>query len=135
MKSLKLDMVQLSGNENPSQAKGFGVPVIKAIHIENAKSILKAKKYSADYIMVDSTVKGLFGGTGKPVDAKLVDKKKIFGKNLVFSGGLNSGNVKGIVRKFRPVVVDVASGVEKELGKKSFSKVKQFIKAVKEASA
>jgi len=133
VKHVGLDLIQFSGTEKPSYVKGFGIPVIKAIHIKNKKSIEKSSDFDVDMIMVDSFVKGEFGGTGKPVNKRLVNKVKI-SQELVFSGGLNPKNVSKIARKFRPLMVDVCSGVEKEPGKKSLIKVKSFIRAVKGGS-
>lgn len=135
IKKVKLNLVQFSGNENPESVKGFDVPVIKSIHIRNKKSIVSAKKFKTENIMVDSFVKGEFGGTGKMIDKRLLNVKNLQGKNLIFSGGLKPENVKRVVKEFNPVMVDVASGVEKNPRRKSFSKVRAFIRAVAEANA
>tara|TARA_Y100000310_G_scaffold345709_1_gene468604 strand:+ start:7253 stop:8641 length:1389 start_codon:yes stop_codon:yes gene_type:complete len=129
VKQVGLNIVQFSGTEKPNYVKGFK-NAIKAIHIKNKKSISKAKDFDSEMIMVDSFVKGEFGGTGKAINPKLVNKAKISQK-LVFSGGLNPKNIKGIIRKFDPLMVDVCSGIEKEPGKKSLIKMKSFISNVR----
>src|SRR3989344_6052655 len=106
IKKVGLNFVQFSGNENPKNISGFDVPVIKAIHIKNKKSILIAKNFKVENIMVDSFVKGEFGGTGKMIDKKFLGAKKLNGKNLIFSGGLNSKNVGRIIKEFAPAMVD-----------------------------
>ncbi|MCR4335648.1 MAG: hypothetical protein NUV57_03875 [archaeon] len=130
VKQAGLDIVQFSGTEKPSYVKGFSFPIIKAVHIKDKKSVSVAKNFDCEMIMVDSFVKGEFGGTGKPINPKLVNKTKI-SQNLVFSGGLNPKNVAGIILEFNPLMVDVCSGIEKEAGRKSFSKMKSFISNVR----
>lgn len=127
IKTVKLDLVQFSGNEKPSYTKGFKVPIIKAIHIKSKNSIKSSKQFDVEYIMVDSFKKGIFGGTGKRVNKNHVKNSLIMEKQLVFSGGLKANNVKPIIQEFNPIIVDVCSGVETEPGKKSFSKMKSFI--------
>jgi len=123
IKKVRLDLVQFSGNEKPSYAKGFKIPVIKAIHIKSKNSIKTSKQFDVEYIMVDSFQKGIFGGTGKQVNKGFVKKDSIGEKQLVFSGGLKASNVKPIIKEFNPIIVDVCSGVEIEPGKKSFARL------------
>ena len=130
-KNVSLDVLQFSGKEFPGYARNFSLPIIKAIHIKDKNSIAAAKNYHVPMILVDAFQKGLYGGTGKSINPKMIDVSKIGNKALVFSGGLNDKNVAGIVKKFRPFMVDTASGVESEAGKKSFSKMKSFISKVR----
>ncbi len=128
-KLVGLDMLQFSGNEKPADIKGFDLPVIKAIHIENGKSIAAAKKFGADFIMVDAPSEGKFGGTGKKINQKFLRKEMVEPARLVFSGGLNAGNVKRIIKEFNPVIVDVCSATEAEPGVKSYAKMREFIRS------
>jgi len=50
---------------------------------------------------------------------------------LIVSGGLNAGNIAGIIREFRPFGVDVSSGVEVDRGIKDYMLMKKFIAEVK----
>ena len=136
-KAVGLNVLQFSGNETPAYVKSFksfGLPVIKAIHVRDAHSVSRAAKYDADFVMLDSFSEGLYGGTGKRIDFGLMGKnKKIKGKKVVFSGGLNAENVGRVIRQFSPLMVDVCSGIEAKPGRKSFSKMKSFISSVKGA--
>ena len=127
VKTCGLDAVQFSGDESKEYVSDFILPVIKAIHIKDKKSINLLTGFNAEMLMVDSFEKGSFGGTGKTINKKLLNKKVLEKINLVFSGGLNPKNVKEIVKEFNPFMVDVCSGVEETAGRKSFSKIKSFI--------
>ncbi|MCR4369235.1 MAG: indole-3-glycerol phosphate synthase TrpC [archaeon] len=133
VKKIPLDLVQLSGNEKPGEENGFGVPVIKAAHVRGKDSVKRLSLYSCEYMMVDSFKEGEFGGTGKRFDEKLVKAPGIDNSRLFYSGGLNAQNVGGIIARNSPFAVDVCSGVEAIPGRKSFSKLKAFIRSVESA--
>jgi len=126
-----LDILQFSGTESKEYVKEFLMPVIKAVHVKNKKDVSKLAEFDADYLMIDAFNEGEFGGTGKTIDKELLDAEQLAELPIVFSGGLNPKNVKEIVKEFRPVIVDVCSGVEEKPGGKSFSKMKDFISNAK----
>ena len=79
---------------------------------------------------------GVEFGSGKTFDWNSVIAKQIralFGdKKLVLAGGLNASNVTEGINIFRPDIVDVSSGVERESGSgKDEDKIKQFMKEVR----
>jgi phosphoribosylanthranilate isomerase len=57
--------------------------------------------------------------------------KYIYGQWL--AGGLTPQNVRGLIRKIQPGLVDVSSGVEKSVGQKDARKIKLFLKEVARA--
>lgn len=126
-----LDIIQLSGDENPAYARSFNAPVIKAIHVRGPESAEEAMNFDTAMIMLDAHVEGEYGGTGAGFSRVGIDFRKLRGngKQLVFSGGLDAGNVKGIIKEFRPFMVDVCSGIEESPGRKSAAKMRAFMKA------
>ncbi|MFB3915768.1 MAG: phosphoribosylanthranilate isomerase [Terriglobales bacterium] len=88
-------------------------------------------------LLLDSGSRGKRGGSGEVFDwqtsAPIV---RFLGKRfkVIIAGGLNAQNVGNAIELFRPWGVDVASGIEREPGKKDAEKVRAFIKAVREAS-
>jgi phosphoribosylanthranilate isomerase len=77
-------------------------------------------------------VAGASGGTGRTFDWSVLDGVDRT-RTLVLAGGLNPGNVAGAVRRVRPEVVDVASGVEASPGVKDPSKIAAFVREVRRA--
>jgi indole-3-glycerol phosphate synthase/phosphoribosylanthranilate isomerase len=80
----------------------------------------------------DTSVAGASGGTGRTFDWSVLDGVDRT-RTLVLAGGLNPGNVAGAVRRVRPEVVDVASGVEASPGVKDPSKIAAFVREVRRA--
>jgi len=142
VKSLGLDYIQLSGDEEEDYMedlrKGSGkVKIIRAIRIKednnNQKDIMdgldeeidKLKDY-ADFILLDSYRKGIYGGTGVPLDWEMLKNycNKI---PVILSGGLDPENIKKAVDIVKPFGVDASSGLEIYPGKKDMDKVAGFV--------
>jgi phosphoribosylanthranilate isomerase len=95
--------------------------VIKAV-VAGSDDARRADQYATDMILVDAPAPG----SGKVFDWGLVDDVPE-GPRIILAGGLTPENVAGAVRRVRPWGVDVASGVEKEPGKKDALKLKAFM--------
>ena len=127
---LRLDFVQLHGDESPAFCGRIERAAIKAIRVKDEKSIKEAEKYKTKYILLDSFGKSAYGGTGEEIKFRV--KKLPEGKLVFLSGGINPENAAGKI-KLNPFALDVCSGVEKEKGKKDFGKMRKLIRAVKGA--
>lgn len=133
---LKLDMIQLHGDENPDRImeikRALHIPVMKAIRVGDKSDLDQLEIFQpvADWLLLDAKVEGEHGGTGKSFDWSLLRRRKIE-KPWMLGGGLNSGNVASALGILRPKAVDVSSGVEIERGVKDAAKIRAFINAVK----
>jgi len=73
------------------------------------------------------------GGTGTLADWAWAKLCVQHGRRLIVAGGLNPGNVEALLLEVRPFGVDVSSGLESEVGRKSPQKVRAFVERVREA--
>ena len=129
--SVSLDVLQFHGSETEQECCVFGLPWLKAVAMENAES---AKQAESDYpgamgLLLDSHTTGKRGGSGKVFDWSL---SRPVAKPVWLAGGLNAANVGQAIRVIRPFAVDVSSGVEVAPGIKEESRIRAFIKAVRE---
>ncbi len=136
-RSVKLDMIQLHGNEDPHRVSiirnQFHLPIMKAIRVA-AREDLKTLSYFdnvADWLLFDAKVEGQAGGTGVAFDWPLLRNAPIR-KSWMLSGGLHTGNVRSALEILNPHAVDVSSGVEDRPGQKSPEKIAKFIRTVRE---
>ncbi len=143
---LKLDYIQLSGDETPEDIRALGDrPVIKAFrfNVEGGSTIgqflAKSRKLNClpTAILIDGSKPGEYGGTGTTVDwSRLRDELRgveLDGVSVILAGGLTPENVADAVVSARPHAVDVASGVEYAPGRKDADLVDRFIIAAKSA--
>jgi len=92
---------------------------------------------SVDALLLDTSIRGKSGGTGRPFDWDRVrDQTTLISREIpiVLAGGLNPDNVANAIATLGPAVVDVSSGVETSPGVKSHEKMSAFARAVSTAS-
>ncbi len=129
-----LKTLQFHGEETSLYCRYFldkGFKVIKTFHIKDAMSLKRIDEYDATAFLFD-TYSGEGGGSGQVFDWSLIQDRPFVHEQLFLAGGLNPENVRSAIEKVKPFAVDIASGVEKEPGKKDPAKLKQFIQLVKE---
>jgi phosphoribosylanthranilate isomerase len=140
---LQPDLLQLHGSEPPERVaavkKHFGLPVMKAIHVETSADLLMVPAYVevADHLLFDARPPQDAtrpGGLGNPFDWKLLHNLQP-GVPFLLSGGLDAGNVAAALEITRAAGVDVSSGVERAPGQKDPDKIRAFIRAVRQAPA
>ena len=123
---------QLHGDEPPELLAELLPNAYKAIGVKDGSAIELARGYPGEHLLLDVSVPGMPGGTGRTFDwdiAAAVAKER----KLTLAGGLTADNVAEAVRAVRPFRVDVASGVESEAGRKDPELVRRFIDAAKAA--
>ena len=130
--SVPLDILQFHGNETEQECSRFRLPWLKAVAMENEESVIQAEQNfpGASGLLLDSHSKGTRGGSGRLFDWSL---SRPVQKPVWLAGGLNAENVGKAIHIVRPYAVDVSSGVESEPGIKAPSRMKAFVKAVRQA--
>lgn len=138
LKIVPLDCIQLHGDENvqfvQKVKETFGRNVWKALH-HHEQIIAEMEKYApfVDGYVIDSRVKGMWGGTGIPFDWSDVGKYTNWAKDhqkLCFiAGGITPENVTDLLANGADFL-DIASGVETD-GKKDEEKIAKLIEKVK----
>lgn len=126
-----LDAVQLHGDEPPQDCLLAPLRVVKGVRPAAGAQLGDWDSYQVSALLVDAAVPGVYGGTGERADwnlaARLAARRRV-----ILAGGLKVENVADAIRAVRPYGVDVASGVEREPGKKNPDKVAAFIRAARE---
>ncbi len=135
-----LDLIQLHGDEPASYCCAVGQQAFKALR---APSAAAAEAFIQEFIamnswiereplfLIDTAHAQLYGGTGATGNWEMA-RGLASRYPILLAGGLNPANVINAIRAVRPWGVDVASGVERAPGIKDESKVRQFIRAVKD---
>jgi phosphoribosylanthranilate isomerase len=124
-----LTALQFHGDEPPLFCRQFPVKKIKAIRVRDAESLRVAAEYDVDALLLDTYTATKRGGTGKTFDWSLAVQAKAIGRLIILSGGLTPDNVRDAIRAVQPFAVDIASGVEREPGRKDPEKLRRFFEA------
>ena len=139
-----LDLVQLHGDESPdmhqSMLGAYPQRVYKALRpADESEANDQAEWYVKGDAMpfherpswlLDAYEAGVYGGTGKRADWDSAAKLAKAYPGLLLAGGLRADNVAKAIQHVGPWGVDVASGVEREPGKKDHQAVRNFVEAV-----
>ncbi|MBC8196638.1 MAG: phosphoribosylanthranilate isomerase [Candidatus Marinimicrobia bacterium] len=119
---VKLDFIQLHGNERQDYINNFSTPIIKAIRVGNDFTSQTLKNYKVHSFLLDTFQPGIFGGTGETFNWDLI-KKLESPIPIILSGGLNPQNILTAVNNVNPSAIDINSGVEKCPGEKDELKI------------
>jgi phosphoribosylanthranilate isomerase len=96
----------------------------------------RAYALSVKALVLDSSVEGSEGGTGRTHDWAVSSwiRDSLPSVRVILAGGLNAGNVGEAISAVRPHGVDVSSGVESGPGRKDPALVRAFIDAARRES-
>lgn len=125
-----IQVFQLHGDEPPELCSRLPLPVVKAIPVDQVRTLSKLLSYEVQAFLLDTPSRG-YGGTGQPFDWSLAEGVSEVAP-VILAGGLKPENVADAVRAVRPWAVDVASGVESSPGVKDPVRMSRFIEAVRE---
>lgn len=128
-----LTTVQLHGSESPDVAGALGVPILRAVTVDDAELVAAAWGTDTTFLL-DAIDPVRRGGTGARVN--WTEAARIArGLRVVLAGGLTPENVADAVGTVRPFGVDVSSGVESAPGIKDGGKMARFLENAREAFA
>ncbi|HVP69604.1 MAG TPA: phosphoribosylanthranilate isomerase [Anaeromyxobacteraceae bacterium] len=124
-------VLQLHGDEPPDLCARLPLPVVKAIAVDQVRTLSRLLSYEVSAFLLDTPSRG-FGGSGVPFDWSLAEGVSEVAP-VILAGGLTPENVAEAIRAVRPYAVDVASGVESAPGEKDPAKLARFIAAARGA--
>ncbi len=124
-----IDYAQLHGTEDENYLAELREltdrPLIKAFSITSAEDIQRALTSTANYLLFDHGA----GGTGERFAWHLLADVE---RSYFLAGGLDADNVAEAIANYRPLAVDVSSGVEVD-GRKNEARLRAFMDAVRGA--
>jgi phosphoribosylanthranilate isomerase len=140
---LALDVVQLHGTETPEQAAACRAPgraVWKAVAVRTAADVKHALAVYADHVdalLLDGAAAAAGGGGEAFRWREIAPLRAAWPASLrlVIAGGLDADNVSVALTTLQPDVVDVSSGVEAVVGKKSRDRLERFLNAARASMA
>ncbi|AXN02468.1 Phosphoribosylanthranilate isomerase [Candidatus Vidania fulgoroideae] len=111
-RNIKIDFLQFYGKENKKIVNlcyKYNTNFLKVYDFNSKKDLDIINKSKYNFISVE---KKNIGGTGKMIHFNK-DFLKIK-KKIMISGGINKKNIYHIVRKIKPIFLDISSGIEKK---------------------
>ena len=129
-----LSALQLHGDEKPEECAALGTPYYKALRPRTPKDLDSAEEYHSPRILLDGFSAARYGGTGSSVAEEIVDSWREK-HNLWLAGGVTPENVAERIIRFRPELIDVASGVEEAPGVKNRAKMDTLFQEIDDATA
>ncbi len=124
-----IDAVQFHGDETPFSLRAFSYPCYKALRIKDSEDSIDINRFPGPRVLVDAFSSGIYGGTGKRISGEAIEEAASVGP-LWLAGGLSPGNIRDIVKQFKPDLVDVSSKLESEKGKKDLDKMRSFFREI-----
>jgi|TARA_A100001037_G_C15086483_1_gene606950 phosphoribosylanthranilate isomerase len=139
---VKLDMLQLHGDETPDRVRDLkartGKRVMKVIKVSEPEDLVRAEAYVrvADALMFDAKPprgmkEALPGGNAISFDWRILSECT-WPLPWMLAGGLTKENVATAVELSGARIVDISSGVEDLPGRKKVDKIAEFLRAVSE---
>lgn len=131
-----LDAVQFHGYRSAAaeSASDFGFYEARNIRCEDeAETVRKRKSLSRPRTLIDAYAEDAPGGTGKRIADKFVEIVKRENA-LWLAGGISPENIREVVERFSPELVDLSSSLEASPGKKSEEKLRAFFKNIRQIS-
>ncbi len=136
--ALSLNVLQFHGQESPAYCNSFRpkFKVIKVFFPQDKPFLEKIFSYKIDAVMFDVKYETKTKGKATVDKDTLKEISSLIkkGERVIISGGLTVKNISQFA-KLNPYAVDVASGLEKLVGKKDAELVREFISKVKNVNS
>lgn len=131
VRTCDLDIVQLHGEETPSDAP-VSVRLWKGYRVEEGFEMSTVADCfpQAEALLLDGPAGAEFGGAGVPFLWRVALGAK---RKIVLAGGLAADNVQAAMLAAKPWGVDACSRLESSPGIKDHGKMKEFIRAARAA--
>ncbi|NWF88988.1 MAG: phosphoribosylanthranilate isomerase [Ignavibacteriaceae bacterium] len=125
---IKLNAIQLHGDESPDTVRKIVLPVIKSFRVGTNFNYSIINQYNNVSYLFDSYSPIEFGGTGKKFDWEEIPLE--LRNKIILSGGIKSANLEYIYQNIKPAAIDLSSSVESIPGRKDEKKLKEFFNLV-----
>ncbi len=125
-KEIKLNIIQLHGEESPEIISEIDPPVIKAFRVGENFDYSILEKYKNCSFLLDALDEKEYGGTGQMFNWNKIPEE--LRRKIILAGGISIENIEKIFKEIKPKAIDVSSSLEIEPGKKDKKKLKQFFK-------
>ena len=129
LRSGALDAVQFHGDEAPSEYLSW--PGYKAFRLASLSDAEEAAAAPSPAVLIDAFSREARGGTGRQIEPGLVEKVAE-SRALWIAGGIRPDNVREVIGRFNPELIDVSSGVESSPGKKDLLKLRALFGGIDE---
>jgi phosphoribosylanthranilate isomerase len=127
---VRLDVVQMHGDETSAEAKACATTVWKAVRVMPGLRLETYEPYEVEALLLDGPAAERYGGAGHVFDW---NQAVALGRPIILAGGLDASNVKCAVELARPWGVDACSRIESSPGKKDHRKMNEFLQAARAA--
>lgn len=131
-----LDAIQYHGDSGligleriDAEGGSYGFGRYAAVRVGTEGDIEKIKNLTLagePRVLVDARVDGVAGGTGTAVPDDLASKASAAVSALWLAGGLNPSNIRAVIERRCPELVDASSGLESSPGKKDRTLLENF---------
>ena len=130
---LGLDLIQLHGDERVGGWEELSPKkIVRAIRVYDESSFAEALTWNPAFFIFDAHTPS-FGGAGVTAPWGLIATGGR--RPFLLAGGLTPQNVGEAIATVKPDGVDVASGVESKPGHKDHDRMREFMRAARDAAA
>lgn len=127
-KEVKLNFVQLHGEEPPEMIAQIELPVIKVFRVKDNFDFAVLSQYKNCSFLLDAFDEKEYGGTGQKFNWNKIPIE--LQSKIILAGGVSAENIEKIYNEIKPYAIDVSSSVEIKPGKKDEIKLKELFKKI-----